>query len=129
MNIKCEKDRGYIFSPKIVREGNEAETKFNGISLGMIYCVYGTMLYEEGVYYLIYDDFEMPNWYPADLFTVTSGSLPEQWYFKYFGQSENPSAIWGYYELVNVDKHFDGLGEQEQDEIDVFLKRKSEMYK
>ncbi len=129
MEIKCEKNKGYMFSPKIVREGNETTTIFNGISLGTIYSVYGTMLYEEGVYYLIYDDFEMPNWYPADLFNVTSGSLPEQWYFKYFGKSENLSAIWGYYELVNVDKHFDGLGEQEQDEIDIFLKRKNEMYK
>ncbi|WP_052344262.1 hypothetical protein [Bacillus ndiopicus] len=128
MEIRCEKNKGYMFSPKIVREGNETTTIFNGISVGTIYSVYGTMIYGEGVYYLICDDFEMSNWYPADLFSVTSGLLPEQWYFNYFGQSENLSTIWGYYELVNDEKHFDGLGEQEPDEIDVFLKRKNEMY-
>lgn len=129
MEIRCEKNSGYMFTPKLVREGNETTTIYNGISLGATYRVYGTMLYGEGVYYLIYDDFKMPNWYPADLFTVTLSSLPERWHFRYFGQSENLTAIWGYYELVSVDKHFDGLGEQEQEDIDIFLKRKNEMYK
>lgn len=129
MEIKCKKNKWYMFSPKIVKDGNEMETIYNGISIDALYRVYGTMLYEEGIYYLIYDDLEMPNWYPADLFNVTSNSLPEQWYFKYYGHGENLSAIWGYNELVNVEKHFDGLNEQQQEEIEVFLKRKDEIYK
>lgn len=116
-----------MFSPKIVREGNETTTFYKGISLGKTYRVYGTILYEGGIYYLIYDDFKMPNWYIADLFTVTFNVFPEKWYYKYIGQSESLTAIWGYYELVNVEKHFDGLGEQEQEHIDIFLMRKEEM--
>jgi hypothetical protein len=127
MELRCEKNTGFMFSPKIVREGNETLTSYDGISFGTTYSVYGIILYEEGIYYLIYDDFKMPNWYYAELFSVISNSLPEKWYIKHFGQSESLTAIWGYYELVNVDNHFDGLGEQEQQAIDLFFKRKKEI--
>ncbi len=127
MDILCEKNTGYMFSPKIVREGDQTLTSFNGITLNTTYSVYGIMIYEEGIYYLIYDDFKMPNWYAADLFIVKSSALPEKWYFNYFGQDENLTAIWGYEELVNDDQHFDGLGEQEEEDIKIFHERKNEL--
>lgn len=127
MEIRCERKTGYLFSPKLVREGNETTTTFNGISLGKTYKVYGMILYQEGIYYLVYDDFLMPNWYYSVLFKTVASDIPQGWYYKYFGQNESLSAIWGYDELVNDLKHYDGLSEQDQEEIEVFLKRKKEM--
>jgi hypothetical protein len=91
--------------------------------------VYSIIIYEDGLRYLLFDDCETPYWYPAELFEVTDNKIPKAWYYKFLGyREENISAILGYYELVHSEEHFDGLSEQEEEAIDLFLKRKKEMY-
>lgn len=113
---------------KKVKEGNLLKTNYKGIKLGNTYTVYGIVLYEGSMLYLLYDDYKMANWYPAELFEVTDKQLPSNWYYQFYGYQElGVSAIWGYYELVLSEKHYNGICEKSSDEIKVFLKRKKEI--
>lgn len=133
MIVKCVSNKGYMFSLKYAREGHNQTTTYNDIKLNKKYYVYGIVLFEEEMRYLIYDDTDpaaYPYWYPADLFEICDHALPNNWYFSYDGiQDEGTSAIWGYKELVFSEKHFDGLSELELTEIELFLERKEDMYK
>lgn len=128
MEVNCIATEGYLFSMKNVKKGNISKTNFNGIQIGKTYTVYGIVLYEEGIKYLIYDDYEMANWYPSELFDVTNRKLPLNWYYQFYGYRDfGVSAIWGYNELVVSEKHYNGLCEQRLDEVAIFLRRKEEM--
>jgi hypothetical protein len=129
LKVRCITDDGYLFSPRKVREGYNQKTTYNGIEVNRDYNVYGILFYEDGLRYLLFDDYETPYWYPAELFEVIENKIPETWYYKFYGYDEEGiSAIWGYDELVHSEKHFDGLSEQEPEEIELFLKIKEEMY-
>ncbi|PLR80094.1 phosphoribosylaminoimidazole synthetase [Bacillus canaveralius] len=128
MVVRCVLNEGYLFSPRKVRQGLTQKTTYNEITIHREYNVHGILFYEDGLRYLLFDDCETPYWYPADLFVVIDNKVPEQWYYKFFGYEETVSAIWGYYELVHSEEHFDGLSEQETKAIDLFLKRKKEIY-
>lgn len=129
MKVKCISVEGYLFTPKEVREGYKQRTTFNRLKIDREYLVYGIIYYQEGLRYLIYDDLDLATWYPTELFEVTENKVPETWYYQFEGyQEEGITAIWGYDELVHSEKHFDGLSEQENEDILLFLKRKREMY-
>lgn len=127
MEVICHKQDGYLLSPKEVRNGKETMTHYEGISLGRKYLVYGISLYEEGINYLLYDDFSMPNWYPAELFDVTDSRIPVDWHYKYSGNDESLTAIWGYEELVHSETHYDDICEQEVNAVQLFIRRKIEI--
>ena len=121
-----------MFSPKSVKVGYDLKTIYEELEVNKEYYVYGIILYEDGIKYLLYVDSEIPAfplWYPAELFEVVDNVLPANWYYKFNGVIEGAvSAIWGYKELVLSDSHFDSLEEQETADIELFLKRKKEMY-
>jgi|APAga8741244001_1050109.scaffolds.fasta_scaffold02488_2 hypothetical protein len=133
MIVKCISNEGYMFSPKSVREGHDLKTIYEELQVNKEYYVYGMILYEEGLKYLIYIESEMPAyplWYPAELFEVVDDSLPSDWNYKYNGVIDDAvAAVWGYKELVSSESHFDGLSEQENKDIELFLRRKKEMYR
>lgn len=99
------------------------------ITLDKIYKVYGIILYEEGLKYLIYDDYDMANWYSAELFEVVDHKMPNTWLHRYFGISDeiSLSAIQGYHELVFSQEHYNGLLDQDREDVDLFYKRKKEI--
>lgn len=118
-----------MFSPEKVEEGVRLKTTYNEIEVGKIYNVCGIVLYENGLRYLLYDDYDMAYWYPSELFEVIDKNVPKQWYFDFYGDNEEAiSAIWGYNELIFSKTHFDGLSEQNSEDIQILLTRKSEMY-
>jgi hypothetical protein len=128
MQIRCTTTEGYLLTVKEVRHGNQTKTVYRGLTVGNSYTVYAIILYQEGIKYLIYDDFSMANWYPAELFKVINNGLPSEWHYQFYGYEEfGVTAIWGYKELVLTDEHYDGLCEQEPQEIQVFLSRKNEI--
>ncbi|MGE6896721.1 phosphoribosylaminoimidazole synthetase [Priestia flexa] len=132
MIVKCKSLETYMFSPKSVREGYDQKTKYEELEINKEYYVYGTIMYEEGLRYLLYVGLDFPAipfWYPAELFEITDHKVPMNWLYKYNGVIDGAvSAVWGYEELVMSDQHFDGLSEQEDSDIELFLKRKKEMY-
>ncbi|HWK22295.1 MAG TPA: hypothetical protein VNS08_04595 [Ureibacillus sp.] len=90
--------------------------------------MYGMIIYEDGLRYLLFDDCETPYWYPAELFEVVENKIAESWYYKFLQHSDEAiSAIWGYFELVHSEKHFDGLSEQEQQAVDLFFERRKDI--
>jgi hypothetical protein len=129
MKVKCIKTEGYTFGIRDVKNGVNMTTNYNGVDLNNNYFVYGIIIYREGIRYLLHDKFDMPNWYPAELFTVIENNIPNNWYYKFNGYTEyGITAIWGYHELVNNEEHYNGLCEQESNDVNLFLKRKMEMY-
>lgn len=127
MKIKCIDVEGYQFSRKDVREGITNRVKHRGLTKDKGYVVYGMAIFREGLDYLIFDDFEMPMWYSADLFEVEDSILPTNWYHSFWGYEKfGITAIWGYSELVKSQDHFDGLAEQNEKDVDLFMKRKKE---
>lgn len=130
MKIKCTSTEDYIFTQRSIRErGLDMKTNRDRITLDKIYNVYGITLYEEGLNYLIYDDYDMASWYSAELFDVVDHKMPNTWIHRYFGISKeiSLSAIWGYHELVFSEEHYNGLLEQEREDIYLFYKRKKEI--
>ncbi len=121
MKIKCKEVTGYLFSRKSVREGITNITTYDALTKEKIYTVYGIILVEESLEYLIYDDYDLPSWYEADLFEVEDSTLPKNWHYSFLGYDECPiTAIWGYYQLA----HFDGLAEHEVEDVILFLRYK-----
>ena len=127
MKIKCKEVEGYQFSRKDVREGITNRVKHRGLTKEKSYVVYGMTICQEGLDYLIYDDYEMPMWYSADLFEIEDSLLPNNWHHSFWGYDEHGiTAIWGYSELAKSQKHFDGLAEQNEEDVELFVKRKKE---
>lgn len=131
MKIICTANKGSDIPKQAVRSGNTLETDF-GLVVGEEYIVYGIGVYKGILHYLtmgkgLYDNY--PDWFPADLFDVSVNLLPLEWYFKYFGDSEEHvfSAIWGYRELVLDETHQPDLVERKPDAVKIFLKRKVEI--
>lgn len=128
MQVKCVKTTGYQFGHTGAKRGLVDKITYQGLTLGKNYQVYGMIIFAEELHYLIYDDFEMPSWYFADLFQIEETDIPSNWHHRFLGLDEDGlSAIWGYDELVNSPKHYNGLAEKETDDIVLFLRRKREM--
>lgn len=129
MKVKCISIEGYMLSPEKVEDGVGLKTAYNEIEVGKIYNVCGIVFYENGLRYLLYDDYDMAYWYPSELFEVIDKNVPKQWYFDFYGNNEEAiSAIWGYNELIFSKTHFDGLSDQNSEDIRILLTRKNEMY-
>lgn len=130
MKILCISNEGYQFSKNMAIKGNEKKIMYDGVQKNKIYLVYGIILHEGSIKYLLFDEHKMPNWYPAELFSLIDTKIPNDWNYQFFGYKDaGVSAIWGYYELVFDDNHFDGLSEQDHNEYELFLKRKQEIDK
>lgn len=113
------------------------------LHIGKTYYVYGMMLYNGELKYLIVGEYEKlegdefrtpPSWEPAELFEVVDAKIPQEWYFKRSIEvvskeklNDPLSATWGYKELALDVSHGDGLMERETKDIKIFLKRKHEI--
>ncbi|WP_416147638.1 hypothetical protein ACM26V_15530 [Salipaludibacillus sp. HK11] len=127
--VKCISQKGYLHEPNMVKDGYTDLTDYNEISKDTCYLVYGIIHYGGGFRYLLFDDFEMTYWYPAELFEIVDSSTPANWYFKFYEHDADAvSAVWGYKELLSP-SHIDGLGELEDKHVQIFLKAKDETYK
>lgn len=110
--------------------GYLATTRFD-TRVGHVYTVYGMMLWEGILHYLVFDrqvHEYFPNRDPSELFVVKDHSLPSRWYYKTYGY-DHPSgimALWGYKELMD-DNHFHGLAIRDGDAVVTFHKRKKEI--
>lgn len=96
---------------------------------GKEYIVYGIILSNGVLSYLTVGEGSLPAWYPAPLFEQTRRDLPDDWFFAYLSKEEGYviNAIWGYEELVSRDDHFDGLGDLNKPDLEVFLQRKAQI--
>lgn len=126
MKVSCQRTEWYLLNSKDVASGKNMMTNYVGVSLGKIYSVYGVIMYENCLKYLLFDEYGMPNWYPAELFSVVDSRIPLGWHYTFYGSEISLTAVWGYEELVNSDTHYDELCEQEPRALDLFNRRRRE---
>jgi len=109
--------------------GTTGNTVF-GLPIGKEYIVMGMILGEGILGYLI-DDGGYVSVYPYPLFEVIDNKLPTSWFFKSLkNTNENYpylEAIWGYYELVYDDVHFEKLSDVDEEAQRIYFRRKIEL--
>lgn len=97
---------------------------------GVIYIVFGILIWRSVVHYLIIPtDSNLPDWVPADVFTIINSSIPPEWYFHYYGNSD-PSEyqiMLSYKEMALDHLHCQNLIERNEDAIRTFFSRKKEI--
>src|SRR5688500_190576 len=127
MKVLCTADDGNCLTDKHFEAGYTPSSEFD-LDIGKEYVVYGICIWKGLLSYLLMGEGLHPHWYPSELFSITQRELPPDWYFAYFGDSDGRDlqALWGYYELINSEDHFDELSELEKDALQVFLIRKAE---
>ena len=73
---------------------------------------------------LLMDEYQLPNWFPADLFSIDEPHLPENWSFKMCINAEHGlQAVWGYEELIFDEAHHDDLLERDPEALRVFYEK------
>ncbi len=140
MKIRCIHNTGealriYENKPlnkdELGRFGATGHTEF-GLTIDKEYIVMGMILGEGILDYLI-DDGGYVSAYPYPLFEVVDNKLPSSWFFKSLKNTDEnypyQEAIWGYYELVFDDNHYEKLVDVDEEAIRTYFRRKIELEK
>jgi hypothetical protein len=126
MKVKCIKTKGSDLPSSVLKIGHLRTAKYN-FGLGDELLVYGIASWDGVIRYLTMDNtsIPLPIWSPADLFEIIDFKIPPDWYFKFFGHDkQGVTALWGYYEMVFDENHYDDLIEREAEAIKVFENQK-----
>lgn len=103
-----------------------------GLTIDKEYIVMGMILGEGTLDYLI-DDGGYVFAYPYPLFEVIDNKLPSSWFFRSLRNTDEnypyQEAIWGYYELVFEDTHYEKLVEVDEEAMRTYFLRKIEFEK
>jgi hypothetical protein len=140
MKIRCIYNTGEDIRPyenrvlnknELGRFGATGYTQF-GLTIGKEYLVMGMLLGEGSLDYLI-DDGGYVSAYPYPLFEVIDNKLPSNWFFRSLKNTDEfypyQEAIWGYYELVFDDTHYEKLVDADETAMRTYFKRKIELEK
>lgn len=138
MKVRCIYNTGdslrvyenkFLSNDELGKFGTTGQTEF-GVILGKEYIVMGMILGEGILTYLI-DDSGYVSAYPYALFEVIDNKLPASWFFKSLKNTDKnypyQEAIWGYYELVFDDDHYEKLVDIDEDAQRIYFKRKIEL--
>lgn len=140
MKVRCiyntgkvlrEYDNKPLNKDELGQFGTTEYTEF-GLIIGKEYLVMGMMLGEGTLDYLI-DDSGYVSAYPYPLFEVTDNKLPSSCFFKSLKNTDENylyrEAIWGYYELVFDETHYEKLVDIEEEALRIYFRRKIELEK
>ncbi len=82
--------------------------------------------------YLV-DDGGYISAYPNPLFEVVNNKIPSSWFFNSLKRTDQnypyQEAIWGYYELVLDNSHYEKLVDGDEEAQRIYFKRKIELEK
>ena len=130
MKIKCIANKGDCLKEYDMPYGFSDESVF-GMEIGEEFIVMGILSIENNLYYLV-DDGELPYVFPYQLFEILDTTIPSNWYFNVPNNKGKPyssvQGIWGYFELCNSNTHYDKLLEFDEIQMNLYFKRKSELY-
>jgi hypothetical protein len=135
MKIICKQTTSEGFDLKEVTTifSNDYDYNLNGfgLELGKEYPVMGIVIYTDSrcIYYLI-DVQGRPDWYPYLLFEVFDNSIPKEWYFKINSKDINSDIymICSFAELCNDPTFYDQILERDSTAMQIYFRRKIEMY-
>lgn len=128
MKVKCRANSGKALTPKYLALGDTPQTVFH-VAIEKEYKVFAVAVYRGVVLLLLSDEDELPNWYPVDLFSMSHGRIPEEWFSAmYPGNDDGLQFLMGYPRIVSDESHYDALLERDPSAIEAFRleKRKSE---
>jgi hypothetical protein len=129
MKIKCINNTGLAFKGYNMPLGHFETSEFC-LTIGEEYTVMGIVLAEGLITYLI-DDKGRVTLYPFQLFEVTDNRISNKWFFKKYTKDDElypfAEAVWGYYELVFDDSHYEELVDLNEDAYQIYFKRKLEI--
>ena len=108
-------------SKECLEVGFSKKTSFE-VSLDKEYIVYGISIWRKIIFYLIYDDNQLPNWYPSEIFKISNSSIPNNWKFAINKNSDEYSvvAVLGYQELTDIDGYYVELIERDKTALEIF---------
>jgi len=140
MKIRCKHNTGKdlrAFESKSLKKdllgrfGATEHTQY-GVVIDKEYIVMGMLLGEGTLDYLI-DDGGYISAYPYPLFEVINNKLPSSWFFKALKNTDEnypyQEAIWGYYELVFENSHYEKLVDVDEEATRIYFRRKIELEK
>jgi hypothetical protein len=120
MRVNCNSNSGQTLPANYLGLGYTSHSNFN-ISIGEEYNVFGMALWQGVILLLLADDYHLPNWVPAQLFSVTDSRLPADWLFLQSDkEGEMLQALWGYERLITDASHYAGLIERESEALQFF---------
>lgn len=105
-------------------------TILGGVEIGKVYLVMGIITGQSSLTYLI-DDGGIILAYPYPLFNVIDHKVPPNWFFRSLKNTDErfpyTETIFGYYELVFDDTHYEKLVEMDEDAHRLYFRRKIEL--
>jgi hypothetical protein len=112
MKAECVITNGALLPARYSALGYTAHVVI-ALKVGRIYEVYGTSVWHSIVSFLVMDEDESPNWYPAEVFKIVDDTVPDNWFFKYFSDDQlSLQAVWGPELLVKEDGFYDALNDR-----------------
>jgi hypothetical protein len=130
VRVKCIYRNGDAHPQELGVLGYAEGTRID-VQYGREYVVFGIMLWQGLIHYLVLNDqTRRPDWEPACLFEVVNGRLPGTWFYRYAWQHPNVpiKAVLGYQELVESGgQHYVDLIEREPQALRIFEERRAEM--
>lgn len=101
--------------------GFSTKTSFD-LSLDKEYIVYGISIWRKIIFYLICDDYQLPNWYPSEIFRISNDDVPDNWKFAINKNSDEYSvlAVLGYPKLTDIDGYYVELIERDKMALEIF---------
>ena len=140
MKIRCVYNTGEVlrnYETKSLKEdelskfGFTENTQF-GLTINKEYIVVGMFLSEGTLNYLI-DESDHVSAYSCLLFQVVENKIPSTWFFRSLKINDINypylEAIWGYYELVFDDNHYEKLVYNDEGAMITYFNRKKELEK
>jgi hypothetical protein len=120
MRITCMANLGESLPDSYLAIGYTKESIFH-VKIASEYLVYGIAVYRGIVLFLLLDDVNLPNWYPADLFSIADPKIPANWLSAVYPRNmEGLNFLIGYKALIADDLHYDALLERAPEALKIF---------
>ena len=138
MKVRCKKKSGYyqfLVIPYNLELDNEDVASSEGatsdtgeleydLTLEHDYTVYGIVVIDGEIRYLLQDDHGYPGFFPSSLFEVLQSGLPLDWEIAEYHFRKKTMLVIGYSNLVNQYSHLRGILLLQPNDVKIFLENK-----
>ena len=124
MRVTCTSNLGKALPSKYFDLGYTEESVFD-VSVGKEYPVFGIALWKSTLLLLLSDEYDLPNWHPIELFSVSDSRLDDSWLFAAYDRHPHEvDAVWGYERLVRDVSYWEALLERDPDALKAFFQER-----
>ena len=123
MKVRCINTGGEVLRTVDIAAGNTRLSVFH-VTVGREYAVYGVLLIDAVLHYLIEEDTGLPIWNPASLFQIVCGHVSRSWVIADWSPANSYFVVMSFPEFVESQKAFDELSLGDEVARSAFFKRK-----